>query len=38
MQKDEFEDGYRFPFAEEEQWRKYLQENGFVVIANYLNA
>ena len=37
MDAEEFMDGYRIPFEEEAQWKKYLQENGFVVIANYVN-
>ena len=37
MDANEFMDGYRIPFNEEAVWRKYLQDNGFVVIANYLN-
>ena len=37
MEPHEFTDGYRFPFEEDEKWKTYLQENGFVVIANYLN-
>lgn len=27
---------YRFPLEEEDKWKEYLKEFGFVVIANYL--
>lgn len=27
---------YRFPLEEEDKWKEYLKEYGFVVIANYL--
>lgn len=27
---------YRIPFSEDTAWKKYLKENGFVVISEYL--
>lgn len=37
MEEEKEWNDYRFPFAAEETWKKYLKENGFVVISNYLS-
>lgn len=37
MDLDKFEpNSYRIPFSQPQEWKKYLETNGFVVIANYV--
>lgn len=31
------QDSYRIPFDKPTEWKQYLKDHGFVVIANYLN-
>jgi len=38
MDIDKFETkSYRIPFDQVQKWKAYLEDNGFVVIANYLS-
>lgn len=38
MDIDKFEPkSYRIPFDQVQKWKAYLEDNGFVVIANYLS-
>jgi hypothetical protein len=37
MDIDKYEpQSYRIPFDQKEKWKSYLENNGFVVVANYI--
>lgn len=38
MEEEKEWNDYRIPFSEEENWKKYLKDNGFVVISGYLSS